>query len=117
MRKIAIIGAGSMVFSRNLISDILAFDSLKDTHFALMDIDPQRLELVGVMGKSIAASRKAGATITVTADRRKAIEGADFVINTIGVGGLEATKTDLLVPNKYGLRQVIGDTLSIGGIF
>lgn len=117
MPKIAIIGAGSMVFSRNLIADILAFDALKEATFSLMDIDEQRLQLVGVMARSINATRKANARIEITCDRRKALEGADYVVNTIGVGGLEATKKDLLIPAKHGIRQTIGDTLGIGGIF
>lgn len=117
MPKIAIIGAGSMVFSRNVIADILAFDSLKDTTFSLMDVDEDRLQLAGAMGRSIAATRKAQARIELHCDRRRALDGADFVINTIGVGGFDATKKDLLIPEKYGVRQTIGDTLGIGGIF
>jgi len=117
MAKIAIIGAGSMVFSRNLISDILAFDALKDTTFALMDVDPDRLSIAEAMARSVARTRGADAKVIATADRREAIAGADYVINTIGVGGFEATRTDLLVPDKYGVRQVISDTLCIGGIF
>jgi alpha-galactosidase len=117
MPRIAIIGAGSMVFSRNLISDILGHDALKGAEFALMDIDPERLRLVGLMGQSINRSRQADARFQTTSDRGQAIAGADYVINTIGVGGIEATRKDLLVPEKHGVRQVIGDTLSIGGIF
>jgi len=117
MPKIAIIGAGSMVFSRNLISDILSFDALKGTTFALMDIDSERLGVAGAMARSISASRGADAKVITTADRREAVAEADYVINTIGVGGFEATKTDFDVPEKFGLRQVIGDTLCIGGIF
>ena len=117
MAKIAIIGAGSMVFSKNVISDILAFDALKDTAFSLMDIDAERLKIAGTMAKSINRTRKARATVETTEDRKKALEGADYVINTIGVGWFEATKKDLLIPEKYGLKQTIGDTLGVGGIF
>lgn len=117
MPKIAIIGAGSMVFSRNLISDILAFDALKGTTFTLMDIDPERLEVAGAMAESINRSRGADAKIACTSDRREAIAGADYVINTIGVGGFPATRTDFDVPERFGLRQVIADTLCVGGIF
>ena len=117
MPKIAIIGAGSMVFSKNLISDILAFDALKGSTFALMDIDPERLKVAGVMAESINGSRGADAEIVITSDRREAIADADYVINTIGVGGFPATRTDFEVPERFGLRQVIGDTLCIGGIF
>ena len=117
MPKIAIIGAGSMVFSRNLISDILAFDALKGTTFALMDIDAERLKVAGAMAESINRTRGADAKVVVTPDRREAVAGADCVINTIGVGGFAATKTDFDVPERFGLRQVIADTLCIGGIF
>ena len=117
MPKIAVIGAGSMVFSRALLSDILAFDALKDTEFALMDVDAERLAVAKAMAESINRTRKAAARITATDDRRAAIDGADYVINTIGVGGLAATKLDLSIPEKYGVRQVISDTLCMGGIF
>ena len=117
MPKVALVGAGSMVFSRNLVADILAFDTLKETTFALMDVDAERLHVAAAMAESINRSRGAGATIVATEDRRAAIEGADYVINTIGVGGFEATRTDFAVPERFGLRQVIGDTLCIGGIF
>ena len=117
MTKIAIIGAGSMVFSKNVLSDVLACDALKDTTFSLMDVDAERLALVGAMAESINATRKAHATVETHADRRAALDGADFVVNTIGVGGFDATKTDLLLPETFGLRQTIGDTLGIGGIF
>jgi len=115
--RIAIIGAGSMVFSKNVISDILASDALKDATFALMDIDEERLRVAGAMAESVNATRGAAATIETTPDRRAAIDGADYVINTIGVGGFAATKTDFDVPEKFGVRQVIADTLGIGGIF
>jgi len=117
MPRIAIIGAGSMVFSKNVISDILAWDALRDTHFALMDIDEERLRVAGAMAESIIATRGASATVETTFNRRAAIAGADYVINTIGVGGFAATKTDFDVPGEFGVRQVIGDTLGVGGIF
>jgi alpha-galactosidase len=117
MPRIAIIGAGSMVFSRNVIADILAFDALKDVTFALMDVDPERLRVAGAMAESINATRGADATVETTSDRRKAVAEADVVINTIGVGGIEATRVDFDVPERFGLRQVIADTLGIGGIF
>ncbi len=117
MPKIALIGAGSMVFSKNVIADLLTFDALKDTTFALMDVDADRLALAGVMAESINRSRGANATVVTTADRREAVAGADYVINTVGVGGFEATKVDIEVPASFGVRQVIADTLCMGGIF
>jgi len=117
MSKIAIIGAGSMVFCKNLISDILSFPALKDSTFALMDIDADRLRVAHAMAESISATRNANATIEVHSGRHEALAGADYVVNTIGVGGFEATKTDFNVPDRFGLRQTIADTLGVGGIF
>ena len=115
--KIAIIGAGSMVFSKNVISDILFFDELKHVNFSLMDTDPERLAVAEALARSINATRGAGAGIKATTNRKAALAGADVVINTIGVGGFEATRKDLEIPMRHGLRQTIGDTLGIGGIF
>ena len=117
MARIAMIGAGSMVFSKNVISDLLSFEALKGAELALMDIDGERLEVCGKMAESINRTRGADAKITTHRERGEALEGADFVINTIGVGGIEATRTDFRVPEKYGLKQTISDTLGIGGIF
>ena len=117
MPKIAIIGAGSMVFCKNLLSDILSFDTLKGSTFALMDIDAERLRVAHAMAESINATRQANATIEVHSGRHEALAGADYVVNTIGVGGFEATKTDFNVPDRFGLRQTIADTLGVGGIF
>ncbi len=117
MPRIAIIGAGSMVFSRNLLADILACEALKGSEFALMDIDPERLAVAAAMAESINRTRGADAKFTATADRAEAVAGADYVLNTIGVGGFPATRTDFRVPERFGLRQTIADTLGIGGIF
>jgi len=106
-----------MVFSKNVISDVLSFDSLKSCNIRLMDINGQRLEVAAKMAESINHGRNANAKIEMFKDRRAALEEADYVINTTGVGGFEATKRDLLIPDKKGLRQTIGDTLGIGGIF
>jgi alpha-galactosidase len=115
--KIAIIGAGSVVFSKNVISDLLSHDALKDCTLALMDVNAERLGVAAAMARSISATRGAAARVQACRDRKKALEGADFIINTIGVGGLPATKVDLLLPQRFGLKQTIGDTLGIGGIF
>ncbi|MBN1809942.1 MAG: alpha-galactosidase [Planctomycetes bacterium] len=117
MPRIAVIGAGSMVFSRNLISDMLSFDAFGGGTFALMDIDSDRLAVAQAMGESINRTRGTDAVFEAHKERRAALDGADYVINTMGVGGFDATKRDLLIPAEYGLRQTIGDTLGIGGIF
>jgi alpha-galactosidase len=117
MTRIALIGAGSVVFARNLVADILSHPALADADLRLMDTHPGRLDTARLLAQSIASTLNAPATITATTDRRKAIDGADFVISAIGVGGYEATKIDHLLPAEFGLRQTIGDTLGVGGIF
>ncbi len=119
MPKVTLIGAGSTIFAKNVISDILYFDELKDdTTFALLDIDSDRLETSRKMAEQVAKAWKADCKIIATTDARKALEGADYAVNAIQVGGYRpATVTDFEIPKKYGLRQTIGDTLGIGGIF
>ena len=112
MPKIAFIGAGSTVFTRNLVRDVLSMPELAgDTTFALMDIDPERL------GASERVTRRLGATrVEATLERRAALEGADYVVTSFQVGGLPATRIDFDVPKRFGLRQTIADTLGVGGI-
>jgi alpha-galactosidase len=117
MPKIAMIGAGSTVFAKNLLGDILSFPELKDSHIALMDIDSERLRTSEIVANKVGAAVGASPTITAHTDRRAAMEGADYVINMIQVGGYKpGTEIDFEVPKKYGLRQTIADTLGIGGI-
>ncbi|MFE3200593.1 alpha-glucosidase/alpha-galactosidase [Embleya sp. NPDC059237] len=115
--KIVFVGAGSVVFTQGLLADLFAFPELKDAHIALHDIDPERLATAQGAARLIADDRGASPRITAHADRREALAGAHFVINIIQVGMREATRTDFDVPAGYGLRQTIGDTLGIGGIF
>lgn len=115
--KIAFIGAGSTVFARNLISDILQFPELTDSHIALFDIDNERLKVSELMARRVAESLEASPVITSTTDSRRALEGAEFAINMIQVAGYDpGTVIDFELPKKYGLRQTIADTLGIGGI-
>jgi alpha-galactosidase len=115
--RIAFIGAGSVVFTRNLLGDILYFPELRDVEIALHDIDADRLATAEAIAKLTADEREASPTITAHLDRREAIDGADFVINMVQIGGHEATLRDFEIPARYGLRQTIADTLGIGGIF
>jgi alpha-galactosidase len=118
MIKVAMIGAGSTVFAKNLIGDILSYPELRDAHFALMDIDGERLSTSEKVAQRIDQTLGTSATITATLNRREALAGADFVINMIQVGGYKpGTVIDFEIPKKYGLRQTIADTLGIGGIF
>jgi len=117
MTRVTFIGAGSVVFTRQLIADLLGFAELADIDIALHDIDRERLDVAEGTAKQLNERFGTRATISATLDRREALEGADFVINMIQVGGIAATRTDLEIPAKYGLRQTIGDTTGVGGVF
>ncbi len=117
MPKITFIGAGSTIFAKNIMGDILSFPELADSHFALHDIDEERLKTSEIVAHKLAQSLGASPTITSTLDRRVALDGADYAIAMIQVGGYKpSTVIDFEIPNKYGLRQTIADTLGIGGI-
>ena len=98
MPKIAIIGAGSAVFSKNIIADVLWHPALRTAEIVLMDVDSRRLEICRRMAESINSTLGANATLRATTDLAEALAGADFVICTIGVGGAGATRIDLEVP-------------------
>jgi alpha-galactosidase len=115
--KIVLIGAGSHVFTRNLITDFLSYPRLRDSTIALMDIDKERLDLITAFSKKLVNQYKLNTKIESTTDRRAALEDADYVIVSIRVGGLEANKRDLEIPAKYGIIQGIGDTIGPGGVF
>jgi alpha-galactosidase len=117
MAKITFIGAGSTVFAKNLMGDILSYPELADSTLMLMDIDEERLATSVQVGERLNQKLNANATIQSTTDRREALDGADYVICMIQVGGYRpGTVIDFEIPKKYGLRQTIGDTLGIGGI-
>ncbi|MGW0877486.1 alpha-galactosidase [Streptomyces sp. NPDC002740] len=115
--KIVLIGAGSVVFTQGLLADLLAFGELKSARIALHDIDTERLATAYAAAVRIADVLGAGPTVTAHTDRREALADADFVINIVQIGMGEATRTDFEVPARHGVRQTIGDTLGIGGIF
>ncbi len=115
--KIAFIGAGSATFTRMLIGDILSYPELRGATLALHDIDAERLETAEGVARVTATEAGASPRIEAHADRRQALEDADFAINMVQVGGHRATVIDHEIPARYGLRQTIGDTLGIGGIF
>jgi alpha-galactosidase len=116
MSKIAFIGAGSVVFTQELLSAILSYPELHGSTIALHDIDPRRLDAAERMARWMSNTLNAEATVQATTDRRATLEGANYVINTVAIGGLEATRLDHEVPARHGIHQVIGDTLGIGGI-
>jgi alpha-galactosidase len=117
MPRIAFVGAGSVEFTKNLLGDILSFPELADAEIALHDISQERLEVGEAMARYTAKTLGASPRLEAHLDRRRALDGADHVINMIQVGGHEATKLDFEIPAKYGLPQTIADTLGIGGIF
>lgn len=114
--KIAVIGAGSVGFTRKLVTDILSVPELGDVEFALTDISEHNLTMVRqILDRMIAAS-DIPARITATTDRRAALEGARYVINCTRIGGLDAYRHDIEIPLKYGVDQCVGDTICAGGI-
>ena len=117
MTKITLIGAGSVVFARNLCGDILLTPSLRDSTLALMDIDPGRLERARQIVERLIGQLGVPARVEATLDRREAVRGADFVITTFQQGGLEAYALDIEIPRRYGVEQCVGDTLGPGGVF
>lgn len=117
MPKITFIGAGSTVFAKNLLGDIWRTPALQDAHITLFDIDPKRLQLSERVARRLAAALGVTPHLTVTTDRERALEGADYALNMIQVGGYKpSTVIDFEIPKRYGLQQTIGDTLGIGGI-
>ncbi len=117
MSKITFIGAGSTVFAKNLLSDILSFPELAGSTISLHDIDEERLRTTESVAHKIATLLDVHPTIEATTDRRAALDGADYAISMFQVAGYQpGTVIDFEIPKKYGLRQTIGDTLGIGGI-
>ncbi|MDZ4721002.1 MAG: alpha-glucosidase/alpha-galactosidase [Roseiflexaceae bacterium] len=117
MAKITFIGAGSTVFAKNLMGDILGFPELANSTITLFDIDQERLRTSEIVARKVSATLGVTPTIEATTDRRKALDGADYAISMIQVGGYKpSTVVDFEIPKKYGLRQTIADTLGVGGI-
>lgn len=118
MSKITFLGAGSTIFAKNVLGDCMLVPSIQGFEFALFDIDHQRLKDSYNMLENLKKSTGSNVTIKSYPDRKEALRGAKYVINAIQVGGYEpCTVTDFEIPKKYGLRQTIGDTVGIGGIF
>jgi len=113
--KISLIGAGSVVFARRLLQDIMCVPELSDSTVSLMDTDPERLELMGKFAKKLAIDTGTNINIEVTADRREALAGSNYVLTTIRVG--DSFERDIEIPLKYGVDQSVGDTVGPGGVF
>ncbi|MEJ2747330.1 MAG: alpha-glucosidase/alpha-galactosidase [Anaerolineae bacterium] len=117
MTKITFIGAGSTVFAKNLLGDILSYPELADTTISLHDIDETRLRTTEIVAHKIAQALDVNPAIEATTDRRRALDGADYALGMFQIAGYKpGTVTDFEIPKKYGLRQTIADTLGIGGI-
>src|SRR5512138_3005697 len=117
MAKVAIIGAGSIVFCKTLMLDILATPGLEDTEFALMAPSTTRTSQVEAFGKRVIETNHLPAKVYKTTDRREALAGADYVIATFQVGGVKGFEYDYKIPYAHGVDQCIADTLGPGGIF
>ncbi len=117
MAKITFIGAGSTVFAKNLLGDILSYPELADSTIMLHDIDPDRLQTSEIVAHKIAAALGVNPTIRASLNRRESLDGADYAIGMFQIAGYKpGTVIDFEIPKKYGLRQTIADTLGIGGI-
>ena len=115
--RVVFIGAGSVVFTRNLTRDILTFPELQDAEIVLMDIDADRLSRALKLVSRMAETAGSAVRVTATTDLRVALKGADYVVVTIQVGGKAQWEADITVPERYGVGQCVGDTLGPGGIF
>jgi alpha-galactosidase len=117
MPKISFIGAGSTVFAKRLLVDILSYPELEQSTVSLHDIDADRLRTSEIVAGKIAQAVGAHPVIETTMDRRASLDGADYVVGMFQIAGYKpGTVTDFEIPKKYGLRQTIGDTMGIGGI-
>ncbi len=114
MPKLTIIGAGSFVFARNMITDMLTFPALQDATISLMDVNEDKLNVMAQLARRMVAQQKTGATIETTTDLHQACEGADYVTTAIRVG---SSKNNTRIPEKYGITYGIGDTSGVSGIF
>jgi alpha-galactosidase len=115
--KITLIGAGSTVFAKNLLGDILSYPELENSRIFLYDIDPERLKTSVVVARKVSEALGVKPEIVATTDAERALDGADYAISMIQVGGYKpSTVIDFEIPKKYGLQQTIADTLGIGGI-
>jgi alpha-galactosidase len=113
---IVLIGAGSMVFTRSLVSDLMHDEATRDSELRLVDIDPARLGTAAAMVRRIQAEAASHGRVTATVDRRQALPGAGYVVTTVQVGGRAAIDLDFDIPARFGIRQTVADTLGIGGI-
>ena len=116
MTKIAIVGAGSLVFTRTLVSDLLQEEATADAEIHLVDLDGPRLKDACKAVEAIGAAAGRSIPLKASTSCAEGVRDCDYVINTIQVGGRGATQLDFEIPERYGVRQTIADTHGIGGI-
>src|SRR4029077_6152779 len=117
MPKVTMVGAGSAVFARQIITDILAVDGLDNGTFALVDVDPKRLGLARAIAQKLVELSGKAWKVEASTDRTEMLAGTDYVVNSIEVAGLQNVRADYDIPMRYGVDQCIGDTIGPGGIF
>lgn len=117
MPKVTYIGAGSAVFARQVVTDVLAVDGLDSGEFALVDVDAERLELARQLVEKLVERSGKDWKVTSSTERRDLLDGSDYVVNSIEVAGLANVQHDYEIPLRYGVDQCIGDTIGPGGIF
>ncbi len=117
MPKIVLIGAGSVVFAKTLITDILSFPALQQGTLSLVDLSAERLDLISRYTRRLIEQQRFPTRLEVTTNRREALREADYVITVIQVGGVRAYEMDLEIPRRYGIDQAVGDTIGPGGVF
>ncbi len=117
MAKIVFVGAGSSKFVREVVVDLVSFPELRRSHICLMDIDQERLERSEKIVRKIIGDLKIDARLEATTDQRRALDGANYVLITIMVGGFKHYKSDVAIPEKYGVTQAVSDTSGPGGVF
>ena len=113
--KISLIGAGSVVFARRLLQDVACTPSLRDSHISLMDVDGERLQVIGDFATKLFSEVGSKAVIETTTDRRESLTDSDYVLTTIRVG--DTFERDIDIPRKYSIDQAVGDTVGPGGVF
>src|SRR5258706_1303498 len=114
--NITVVGGGSYHWAPRLLADFANTPSLHDAHVVLHDLDAERMKLMQDLGGEIAARRGIAMTVEAESDRRRALEGADFVITALSVGGFDSMQHDIEIPQRFGIRQPIGDSVGPGGI-
>jgi len=116
MPKIAMIGAGSLVFCKTLVMDMLATEALRDSDICLMNRTRPKLDQMAAFVRRVVRQNRLSTRVTATLDRREALRGADYVIIMIQVGGVDTFRQDYEIPLRYGVDQCIGDSLGPGGV-